>query len=524
MSASTPVISEVGDRPALECRHAGLLLAAIIALSICQFLDATVANVALPHMQTSLGASMDTVSWVLTSFIIASAIATPITGWLSDRFGSRRMFLGACTGFLLTSMLCGIATSLPEMVLFRGLQGVSAALMGPMSQAIMYDVTPPSKQTRAMSIWSMVVVVAPISGPFVGGYLTDMLNWRWVFFVNLPVGIPALALVWWLLPSRPISRRDLDLFGFSMLALGLAALQLMLDRGEHKDWFQSWEIIIECAVAISGFWIFAIHSMRARTPLFHASLLRDRNFIAALGLMVVIGIASIALGALLPTMYQSIYGYSVTDTGLLLAPRGVGVVMTMWITDYLIRKMDYRYVATFGFLIAAFSMWTMTKWSIDQSYETIIASSMIQGLGLGFVSVPMQLLGFARLPVQHRMEGAALFSLFRNLGGSFGISVIVTTLARNTQVSHADLATNITSYSLPGFDLATLADRFGSFGGSGMLMLDGIVSKQALMISYLDCFYMIFWVMLLIAPLPLLAARPRPEGKDLQDGPLLESH
>lgn len=189
-------------------------MGALMAVSICQFLDATIANVALPHMQNSLGASMDTASWILTSFIIAGAIATPITGWLSDRFGSRNMFLAANSGFLVASMLCGVATSLPEMVLFRSLQGISAALMGPMTQAIMYDINPPSKQPRAMAIFGMVTIVAPISGPFLGGYLTDALNWRWVFFVNLPVGLPAVAIIWWLLPSRPLDRRKLDLLGF----------------------------------------------------------------------------------------------------------------------------------------------------------------------------------------------------------------------------------------------------------------------------------------------------------------------
>lgn len=523
MSASTLANSEAGDRPALPSRHTGLLMAGLMALSICQFLDATIANVALPHMQTSLGASMDTASWILTSFIIAGAIATPITGWLSDMFGSRNMFLWATVGFLVTSALCGVATSLPEMVFFRSLQGISAAFMGPMSQAIMYDINAPSRQARAMAVWGMVSIVAPISGPFIGGYLTDTLNWRWVFFVNLPIGLPALAVVWWLLPSRPIERRKLDLFGFSMLALALASLQLLLDRGQQKDWFESWEIIIEAAIAIGGIWVFVVHSMQTKLPLFHGAMLRDRNFIAAMILMAALGLANVGLAAMLPTMYQSVYGYSVMTTGLLLVPRGVGVIITMWLTNQIIHKTDYRFISVFGFVISAISMWTMSRWSLDQSYETIVVSSFIQGLGLGLVFVPMQLLGFARLPVQYRMEGAALIALARNLGGSFGISAIVTMLARNTQISHADIAANVTSFSVPTVDIAALADRFGSVGGSAMLMLDGIVSKQALMIAYLDNFYLMFWVLLALAPLPLLAARPRPFSEP-RERPLMDSH
>jgi len=516
MSASTLANSEAGDKAALPSRHTGVLMGGLMAVSICQFLDATIANVALPHMQTSLGASMDTASWILTSFIIAGAIATPITGWLSDMFGSRNMFLGATLGFLVASMLCGVSTSLPQMVFFRSLQGIAAALMGPMSQAIMYDINAPSKQPRAVALWGMVSIIAPISGPFIGGYLTETLNWRWVFFVNLPIGLPALAIMWWLLPSRPLDRRKLDLFGFSMLALALGSLQLMLDRGQQKDWFQSWEIIIEGAIAISGLWLFVVHSMRTRLPLFHGTLLRDRNFMAAVFLMAAIGLANVGLAALLSTMYQNVYGYSVMDTGLLLAPRGAGVIITMWITNQLVLKMDYRYLAVFGFLVSAYAMLMMSHWSLDQSSGPIIVSSFVQGLGLGFVLVPMQLLGFARLPVQYRMEGAALVALSRNLGGSFGISAIVTMLARNTQVSHADIAANVTSFSIPSVDIGALADQFGSVGGSAMLMLDGIVSRQALMIAYLDNFYVMFWVMLAIAPLPLIAQRPPRFQKEQQ--------
>jgi DHA2 family multidrug resistance protein len=245
-------------------------------------------------------------------------------------------------------------------------------------------------------------------------------------------------------------------------------------------------------------------------------LLRDRNFMAAVFLMAAIGLANVGLAALLSTMYQNVYGYSVMDTGLLLAPRGAGVIITMWITNQLVLKMDYRYLAVFGFLVSAYAMLMMSHWSLDQSSGPIIVSSFVQGLGLGFVLVPMQLLGFARLPVQYRMEGAALVALSRNLGGSFGISAIVTMLARNTQVSHADIAANVTSFSIPSVDIGALADQFGSVGGSAMLMLDGIVSRQALMIAYLDNFYVMFWVMLAIAPLPLIAQRPPRFQKEQQ--------
>lgn len=509
------------DRPTLESRHTGLLMVGLMCVSICQYLDATIANVALPHMRSALGASLDSVTWILTSFIITSAIATPITGWLADRIGSRNLFLTTTIAFLVTSGLCGMATSLSQMVVFRALQGVAAAFMGPMSQSIMYDINRPSQQARAMAIWGMVVVAAPIAGPFLGGFLTDVLNWRWVFYVNLPLGIPALVVVWWLLPSRPIKRRPLDLFGFSMLALALAALQLLLDRGQQNDWFESWETVIEFIVCVSGFWMFAVHSAQSLHPLFPKALFGDKNFFAALILMAALGLASVGLSAVLPGMYQSVYGYGVIDTGLLMAPRGVGVIVAMWITNRLIaRNVDYRYVGVLGFGVAAYAMWTMTRWSIDQSYQTIVVSSFIQGLGLGLVFVPMNLIAFSRLPVEHRTEGSAIMSLARNLGGSFGISAITTMLARNTQTSHADLSGNITSFSLPGVDVSALADGLGAIGGAGMSMLDGLVGKQSLMIAYLDNFYMMFWLMLVISPLPLISKPPAPMPKGEKHQPM----
>ncbi|HEX7857995.1 MAG TPA: DHA2 family efflux MFS transporter permease subunit [Sphingobium sp.] len=504
----TTLVSETGDRAVLESRHPEILTWAVMAVTICQFIDATIANVALPHMQTALDASADSISWVLTSFIIAGAIATPITGWLSDQVGSRNLFLLSCAGFLVASALCGISASLPQMVISRVLQGIAAAFMGPISQTIMYDINKPSRQPRAIAIWGVVVMIAPISGPFLGGFLTDYLNWRWVFFVNLPIGIPALIVVWWLLPSRPLERRRLDLFGFGMLAVGLGALQLVLDRGQTKDWLQSWEIVIELCVALSCIWVFLIHSRLTRRPLFSGSLFRDANFNASLVLMVALGLANVGLSAMLPTMYQNVYGYSVMDTGMLMAPRGVGVVITMVITNHLMKRMDYRYIAVFGFLITAYAMWTMTQWSLDQSWDMIIWSSFIQGLGLGFVFVPMNMIGFSRLSIEHRMEGSAMMALARNLGGSFGISVMVTMLARNTQTSHADLTANITSFSLPSIDLPAITGRLGETGGAVMAMIDGLVSKQALMIAYLDNFTMMFWTLLIIAPLPLIARKP----------------
>jgi MFS transporter, DHA2 family, multidrug resistance protein len=509
MSVSTPASNLEGDKPTLESRHTGLLMAAVMGVSICQFLDMTIANVALPHIQNSLNASFETITWMMTSFIIAGVLVLPLTGWLSDRFGSRNLFIGATAAFVLSSMLCGAATSLTQMVIFRAIQGIAAALIAPMSQTIMFDINPPSKQARAMSIWGMVVMIGPISGPFLGGFLTDTLNWRWVFYVNLPIGIPALVILWWLLPSRPIVKRKLDVFGAIILGLGLCALQLMLDRGQQKDWFTSQEIVFELIFSISALWIFFIHSRSARHPLFERAMITDRSFLVGVGFMLVLGIVNVGLSAVLPTMFQRVYGYSVMDTGLLMAPRGVGVLITMMVCSRLMKRVDNRLLIMIGYLLAALSLWTMTAWSLDMDYHPIILSSFIQGVGLGLVFVPVNMIAFASLSPKYRTDGTTLMTLFRNLGGSFGISIIVTALARNIQTSHADIGANVTSFNVPAIDPASTAEILGSVGASLLALLDGEVNRQAAMIAYIDNFYMLFWLILVIAPIGFLAKRPR---------------
>jgi DHA2 family multidrug resistance protein len=509
MSASIPTSSAPAeDKPFLPSRHTGLLMAAVMAMSVCQFIDMTVANVALPHMQTSLNASLDTMSWALTSYIIAGVMITPLTGWLSDRIGSRNLYVGASFIFLVASALCGAATSLTQMVLFRALQGIGASFLGSMAQTIMYDLNPPSKQARAMSIWGMVVIIGPITGPFLGGFLTENWNWRWVFYINLPIGIPALAIMWWLLPSRPIVRRTLDVFGASMLAIGLCALQLMLDRGQHKDWFESTEIVVELLVALSAFWMFFIHNRAVKHKLFPSAMMRNSNFIIGVAFMALMGVTNVALSAVMPSLLQQIYHYNVMDAGLLMAPRGCGVMVTMMLTSALIKKVDARLMIGFGYFMAAVSLWMMSGWSINMGSREIIVAGFVQGLGLGLVFMPMNMIAFSSLPAIYRTEGGTLMTLARNLGGSFGISVIITMLSRNIQVSHADIAANVTANSLPNVDVGATAATLGTLGGGVMMMIDGEVNRQAAMISYLDNFYAMFWLVLCFVPLVFMVKKP----------------
>jgi DHA2 family multidrug resistance protein len=494
---------------ALPVRNKGLLTFGVMLATIIQILDTTIANVALPHMQTSLGATADTITWVLTSYIVASAIAIPITGWVSDRIGSRNLFLISIVGFVVSSALCGMAQNLEEMVAFRVLQGISAAFMNPLSQTVMLDINEPKDQQRAMAVWGMGIMIGPILGPVLGGYLTENFNWRWVFYVNLPLGAICLAILWWLLPSRPIRKRGFDLFGFSLLAIGIGALQLMLDRGQGEDWFGSLEIWIETLVAVTALWMFAVHMATGKNPMFERNLWKNGNLVTALAFMQVVGVVMMATMALLPPMLQNLFGYPVIDTGLLLMPRGIGVLITMALSARLIQRgLDPRIAVATGFILAAWSLYDMTQWTLEMDSWPFIISGFIQGLGMGLIFMPLNGMAFATLAPHQRTEGASLLNLSRNIGASIGISLVTTVLARSTQTSHADLAQHITPENLNTIDPGLLQ----ALGGSGdvlMAMANAEVTRQAAMIAYLNDFKAMMIVTALSIPLVLFLRKPK---------------
>jgi DHA2 family multidrug resistance protein len=309
--------------------------------------------------------------------------------------------------------------------------------------------------------------------------------------------------LWWLLPSRPINRRELDRFGFAMLAIGLATLQLLLDRGQQEDWLQSWEIIIELLIVLAALWMFAVHQMTTRRPMFERLLLTDRNFFISLNMMLLVGMMMFGIFALLPPMLQNLYGYSVYDTGVLLAPRGVGILLAMFVASKLTNKVDPRVVICIGFLMTAASMWIMTGWSLNMDWHLIVYTGLFQGFGMGFVFIPLNGVAFSTLPMRMRTEGSSLLYLFRNLGGSFGISVMTTMLARNMQTSHEDLGSHVTASSMSAIDPST-ADRLGTLGESAMQMLNMEINRQAAMIAYLDDFKLMMFILIIASPLVFL--------------------
>ncbi|OQM75874.1 DHA2 family efflux MFS transporter permease subunit [Manganibacter manganicus] len=489
-----------------EVPHRGLITISIMLATVMQVLDTTIANVALPSMTGDLGASRDTINWVLTSYIVSAAIMTPVTGWLSDRVGRKELFLVSVVGFVVFSMLCGVAWSLESMVAFRLMQGVFGAAIVPLSQTFLLDINPRERHGQAMAIWGAGIMVGPIIGPTLGGWLTESFNWRWVFFINLPVGIVAFIGMLIYLPSIAKRARSFDFFGFAMLSLGVGALQLMLDRGADADWFSSVEIWIELGLSLTGFWIFIVHTIMGDHPFIDPKIFLDRNFATGLVFIFVIGVILLASLALLPPMLSAIFAYPTITTGLVMAPRGVGTMISMLVVGRIVHRMDPRILVVIGLLLTAQSLYDMSGFSPQMDSWPIIVSGIVQGLGLGLVFVPLTTVAFATLDARFRTDATALFSLVRNIGSSIGISIVSALLTRNVQVNHAELSAHINPFN-PNLWMA-MPDAARS-DPTALARVDGMVNTQALMISYVDDFKLMMLVTLAALPLIFLLRRPQ---------------
>ena len=492
-------------QPAPDVPHRGLITLSIMLATIMQVLDTTIANVALPSMTGDLGAGQDTITWVLTSYIVAAAIMTPATGWLSDRFGKREVFLISIIGFVATSLACGMAWSLPSMVLFRLLQGLFGAAIVPLSQTFLLDINPPERTGQAMAMWGAGIMVGPIIGPTLGGWLTESYNWRWVFLVNLPVGALALAGCIAYLPKSTLRQRRFDFFGFAMLSLGIGALQLMLDRGGELDWFAASEIWIYAFLFLSGMWVFVLHIGGSAKPFLDPRMFRDRNFVTGLIFIFVIGIILLASLALLPPMLARIFDYPTITIGMVMAPRGVGTMISMLIVGRLVRLIDARLLVSAGLLLTSLSLWIMMGFSPQMDSQLIVTSGIVQGLGLGLVFVPLSTVAFSTIAVEFRADATSLFSLVRNIGSSIGISVVTVVLSRNAQINHMAIGA-----ALNPFNPVVAQVMPGVLTGNGAMLglADAMVNQQALMIAYIDDFKMLMIITLSALPLVFLLRKP----------------
>ena len=496
-----------------------LITFSIMAATIMQSLDSTIANVALPQMQGTLSATQDQMGWVLTSYIIAAAIMIPLTGWLAGRFGRKKVFLISIVGFTLTSALCGLAATLPEIVLFRLLQGISGAALVPLSQAVLFDINPPQNHGKAMAIWGVGVTLGPVLGPVLGGWLTEDYSWRWVFFINVPIGIIAFL---GLSASMPETRKlfnKFDFFGFATLSLCVGALQLFLDRGELNDWFNSGEIIAEAMVSVVALYYFLVHSFTRPHPFLSPALFADRNFVMSNIFIFLLGVVLFATLALIPPMLQNEMGYPVIISGLVTAPRGAGTMIGMMVVGKLIGKFDARTIMAAGLGLTAFSLWQMTNFDLLMNENLIVISGVIQGFGIGLVYVPLSTVAFGTLPAALRNEGTAFFNLLRNLGSAIGISVVVTLLTRNTQIMHASLAEHVTPYNLN--NPAYLSSHIDAHSLPGLAALDRMITNQAAMIAYVNDYKLMMVLTIAVIPL-LLLLRPPAHAPDKKEIAVME--
>jgi DHA2 family multidrug resistance protein len=475
---------------------------------LMQALDTTIANVALPYMEGSLSASRDQITWVLTSYIIAAAIMTAPVGWMAARFGKKNFLITALAGFTIASMACGAAQSLEQMVLFRLIQGCFGAALGPLSQAVMLDMYPPARRGSVMAIWGMGVMLGPILGPTLGGFLTEAYNWRWVFYINVPFGIAAvIALSIFFKDTVRDQTLKFDWFGFGALSVGLASLQLMLDRGTDKGWFSSPEIIIEAIIAGTALYLFVVHMVTAKKPFIPMAIFKDRNFLGGLVLMFVMGLVLLASSALLSPYLQNLSGRSVSQTGLLMVPRGFGVMFAMLFAGRLTMKMDPRFLMTIGAGLLVWSMWAMTSWTPSVSATSLFTVTFIQGIGMGLVFVPMNMVAFATLGPQFRTDGAGLTNLMRNIGSAFGVSITTTVLSSSVQTIHSQLS----HYAAP-FNRALGVNADSMFMNPllpfGMSGLNGLMEYRAQVQAYANAFLFMFYVSLPVFVVIWLMKRP----------------
>lgn len=496
--------------PAGAGTNRALLSIAAVLATLLYTIDSTIANVALPHMQGSLQATQDQIAWVLTSYIVVSAISTPFAGWCGGRFGLRRVLTISVAGFTIASMLCGLAENLTQMVLCRGLQGAFGAALVPLSQVVLLDAFPKEQYGKATGLWGMGVMVGPIIGPTLGGYLTDTLSWRWAFYINVPVGIVAFLGILLAMPKvRHRAGRSFDLTGFILLSLAIGLFQLWLDRGQTLDWFESTEIATEAFFSALFFYMFVVHTLTRRHTFVDLSLLRDRNFVVAIGMMFAIGLAVISPSVLLPNFLQQLQGYSPTQAGELMAVRGFTAIFGMLLAGRLVGRVSSRLVIATGIILTGVSLWIMARFSVDTPWQWVAWVGAIQGFGVPLTFVPLSVVAYATLMKEQRAEAGALLTLVRNIGSSVGISTVVALLARSTQMNQSYLTEHFTAFD---------ASRWQALGGlpgtderTAALMME--IMRQAAAIGYDNSFFVLTAVTVVALPLVLFLKSERTRGQ-----------
>jgi DHA2 family multidrug resistance protein len=481
-----------------------LITVCAMTATIMQALDTTIANVALPYMQGSLSASLDQINWVLTSYIVAAAIMTAPIGWLADRFGRKKLFVLCVIGFTVASLLCALAQNIEEMVLFRLLQGMAGAALVPLSQSVLLDAYTLQERGQAMAVWGIGVMLGPIMGPTLGAWLTDNYSWHWVFLINLPIGvITAIGMMLFMEETHRHEHLRFDWFGFLALAVGIGSLQLLLDRGEQVGWFGADEIWIEMIVSIVGFYYFFAHSLTTPEPFVRFEMFKDRNFVSGCVFMAVIGVVLFGTMALVTPFMQNLLGFPIQTAGFLLGSRGVGTLLTMMAAPRLMKHLETRYLILLGLLLTGGTLYYMTGFSLDTTQRMIVVTSIIQGIGLGLLFVPITTAAFLTLPGNLRNGGTSILTLVRNIGSSVGISMVIANLTNKTIEMHARIVEGVTPFN-DALQMPDVATNMNVNSDLGRAMLDEIVTQQASMIAYLNDFKLLMILTLGMIPLVLI--------------------
>jgi DHA2 family multidrug resistance protein len=508
--ASTLAVAQDEWKPSF---NPWLIAAAVMLATFMEVLDTSVANVALPHIGGNLSASTNESTWVLTSYLVSNAIILPAAGWLSSFFGRKRFLLACIVIFTLSSALCGAASSLGMLVFARILQGAGGGALQPIAQAVLLESFPKEKRGQAMAVFGMGIVVAPIIGPTMGGWITDNYSWRWIFYINVPVGILAMLMANAFIEDPPYIRSQkpgrIDYIGFGLMALGLASLQLVLDKGQEEDWFESSWIFWFTLFGLAAIIAFIIRELQTKDPIVNLRIFKNRNFAVGTALMAMMGAVLYGSIALLPLFLQTLLGYPATQSGLAVSPRGFGSIVSMIIVGRLVGRLDSRYLIAFGFAVLGFATYMLSSINLDISMSSVVWPNIISGLAMGFIFIPLTTMAMGTLTNQEMGNASGLFNLMRNTGGSIGIAVVTTLLSRGAQVHQAAMVSHLTPYD-PAFQqrvqqlsgpAASLQQAYGT--------IYGIVARQAMVMSFLDNFRLLAGLSLLCIPAVFLFKKVR---------------
>ncbi len=515
MSAASPTLP-VDDRPAV---NPWIVAVAVMFGTFMEVLDTTVVNVSLPHIAGSLSSTVNEATWALTSYLVANAIILPITGWLANFFGRKRLLIMSVVGFTAASFVCGLAPTLGVLIVFRILQGMAGGALQPLSQAVLLEAFPPDQRGRAMGFWGLGIVVAPILGPVLGGWLTDSYSWRWVFYINIPVGVASIVMTKLFVFDPPYiqrSRAGVDYWGIGMLAVGIGSLQFVLDKGQQEDWFASVWITALLLIALGTLIFFVFYELRIKAPVVNLRAFKDRTFATGTGLMTVLGFVLYGSLVLLPIWLQTLLGYPSLQAGIALAPRGLGSFIAMPLVGAMLANFDARKFLASGLLIASFTLWQFSQLSLHAGYWDFFWPQFVQGLSLAFLFVPLTTITMGSIPKEQMGNATSIFNVLRNLGGSMGIAATTTMVERLQQAHTTDLVSHITPYSVrAGRALEGMQQLMQSHGvpaataaKQAYAAMFGAVQQQAAILSFLDVFRYLALLFVMMVPLVLLMRKP----------------